>query len=173
MNVSYERSLSWEVTSWSVCNIGPSAFMEPDGSLPYSQQRASGLANGIQSIVKQPFTLGYILLSLSFPNVLISSDYPTKNLYACFISPPSPFLWATCLQFYSSRFDHFLVKSASYGALTFNFLSFLSLTFKYPSQHPHSCSSLRLRDQVYHPYTTTGTIIVVYVFIYMYLDRRR
>jgi hypothetical protein len=35
------------------------------------------------------------------------------------------------------------------------------------------CSSLNVRDQVSHSYRTTGTIIVLYILIFMFLDSRR
>jgi hypothetical protein len=35
------------------------------------------------------------------------------------------------------------------------------------------CSSLNVRDQVSHPYRTTGKIIVLYVLIFMFFDSRK
>jgi hypothetical protein len=35
------------------------------------------------------------------------------------------------------------------------------------------CSSLDVREQVLHPYKTTGKIIVLYILIFMFLNSRR
>jgi hypothetical protein len=40
------------------------------------------------------------------------------------------------------------------------------------SKTPSLCSSLKVRDQVSHPYSTTGKITVLYILIYSSLDMR-
>jgi hypothetical protein len=56
---------------------------------------------------------------------------------------------------------------------------FIPLLFKYCSHNPvlkHSlniCSSLNVRDQVSHPYNTTGRTIVLRVLTFTFLDNRR
>jgi hypothetical protein len=48
---------------------------------------------------------------------------------------------------------------------------FVSLWSKYSPPHPVStvslCSSLNVRDQVSHPYRTTGNIIVLYILTFI------
>jgi hypothetical protein len=41
------------------------------------------------------------------------------------------------------------------------------------SETPSPCSSLKVRDQVLHPYNTTGKITVLYILIFRLLDMRR
>jgi hypothetical protein len=35
------------------------------------------------------------------------------------------------------------------------------------------CSSFNVRDQVSHPYRTTGKIVLLYILIFMFIDSRR
>jgi hypothetical protein len=54
----------------------------------------------------------------------------------------------------------------------------ITLRSKYPPQHPvlkhlGLYSSLNVKDQVSHPYGTTGKIIVFKIQIFMFLDSKR
>jgi hypothetical protein len=53
---------------------------------------------------------------------------------------------------------------------------FLPLTSKYSTQHPvlkhNLCSLLSVRDQVSHPYKTKDIIMVLYILIFVYLERK-
>jgi hypothetical protein len=51
----------------------------------------------------------------------------------------------------------------------------IALKFKYSSQNLvlntlSLCSSLSVRDQVSHPYKTTGRIMVLYILTFAFLD---
>jgi hypothetical protein len=55
---------------------------------------------------------------------------------------------------------------------------FLPFRSRYPPEHsvlknPQSMSSPEVRDQVSHPYSTTGKIIVLYVLIFRCFDMTR
>jgi hypothetical protein len=56
--------------------------------------------------------------------------------------------------------------------------NFLAVISKYSPQLPvleilNLCSSLRVRDQVAHPYRKTGTIVVLHILIFKFLERRQ
>jgi hypothetical protein len=55
---------------------------------------------------------------------------------------------------------------------------FSPLRSKYSPQHPvlntySLCSSLNVRDQVSQPFKTTGTIMVLYILTFMFLDSKQ
>jgi hypothetical protein len=56
---------------------------------------------------------------------------------------------------------------------------FIPLRSKYSPEHPVLSNTLNLysspsvRDQVSHPHKTTGKIMVLYILVCMFLERRR
>jgi hypothetical protein len=97
----------------------------------------------------------------------------------------SPTLWAlhpppiTSSLIWSSLY---LAKVMHYAASHFQFpppcCHFIPLRSQYSPKHPVSntlclCSSLNARDQVSHPYKTTGKIVFFFVWNFIFYIRRR
>jgi hypothetical protein len=57
-------------------------------------------------------------------------------------------------------------------AISFHFGPDILLSVLFSNFHS-LCSSMNVKDQVSHPYGTTGNIIVLYILIFMLLDSRR
>ena len=143
--------------------------MEPEGSLPHSQQPATSPYP--KPVHSPPFHLLkiYFILSwnlrLGVPGGFFPSGLLTKALYAPLLSP----LRATCLAhpnsiWWGMQIIKLLVMYSS------PFPSYL-VPLRHPIlEHPHPSFSLNMSDQVSHPYKTAGKIIVLYILFGMFLD---
>jgi hypothetical protein len=125
----------------------------------------------------------FIRLCLGLLNGLFPSGFPTNNLYTFLFSP----IRATCPAYlilidliilivlgenYKSRSSSlcsFLQPSATSSLLGLNIL--LSTLFLFSSTLS-LCSSRNIRDHVSHPYRTKEKIVVLYILIFIFFDRR-
>ena len=165
--------------------------MEPEGSLPHSQQLATCPYPGPDQCSPYPpshflkircnISLIYLILSLGIPNGLFPSGFPTKTLYAPLLSP----IRTTCPTHLILRdFITRIIFGEEYRSLNSALYSLLhspaSLSLLGPnillstlfSSTISLRSSLSVSNQVSHPYKTTSKIIVLYILLFIFLDSR-
>ena len=160
-------------------------FMVPEGSLQHSQAPTTCPYPEPQHsswclFITHPTSWRYILilsfhLCLGVPSGLFLSGFPTKALYAPFLSH----ICATCpahltLFYLITRIILEIIKLLVMQSSWLHWYLlgpnvFLSTPF---SNTLSLCSSLSVRDRVSRPYKTTGKIVVLNILIIMFLDSK-
>ena len=115
-------------------------------------------------------------LRLGLPGVLLPSVFPTKTLFTPLLSP----IRATCpthlilldIITQTTFGKHYRSVSSSWCSYLHSLLTSSLLGPDIIINTLSLRSSISVSDQVSHPYKTTGKIIVLYIFIFKFLDNR-
>jgi len=158
--------------------------MEPEGSLPHSQDPATRLFSEPNPSSPCPhftswryslilfFYLSLVLPSGSFPQVFPPKPFMHNSSLPCVLRAPHLILLHFIIrkifgEVYRSKRSSLCILLYSPSLLGSNILlsplfsNTLSLRF-----------SLNVSDQVSHPYKATGKIIILYILIFIFLDNK-
>ena len=162
--------------------------MEPEGSLPHSQEPATCPYPEPDQSSPCPYHTSWRLvlilschLRLDLPSVLFRSGPDTKTLYAPLLSP----IRATCLaHFILLDFITRIVFGEEYRTLSTSLCSLLHSPVPSSVWGPNILlsalfsntlslrSSVNVMDQVSHPYKITNRIVILCIFIFVYLHNK-
>jgi hypothetical protein len=144
-------------------------------------------AGSKKSIPFHPISLRSILITSTYlrhvlPSDLFPTAFPTNILYAFPFFP----VRATCpAHLILHEFIMLITLGEEYKLWNSLLCSFFPTSCQFIPFGPNTllntlfsnnlslCSSLNVREQVSHPYRTTGKMIIVYILILMFLDSRR
>ena len=154
--------------------------MEPGGSMPHSQGPSNyPWTESIHFLVLIPISLRFNLifhshLRLGLPTCLFPAGVPVKIL--------KPVLPSSILATWPAHLGLLELIPLTKLGERYNCVAFSTL-HSHPSwaqifasgscfQIPLACVPLNVRDHVSQPYSTTGNIIVIYIYIYIQILRK-
>jgi hypothetical protein len=183
---SMELSSSWETASCAATQEFSKILWKP--KVHYRVHKSPPLLpilTLINPVHTTPCYLRSILilsshLRLGLPSGLFPSGFPTKILYqflfahACYMLRPSQPPWLGHSDYTWRRVQAMKLLIIRFSLTSWQSLFgsniLLSTLF---SNTLNLCSSLKVRDQVSHPYKIKGKIIVLYILIFTFLHSRR